>query len=978
MKTHRLQLTAAFLVFFAINTSAAVVRYVDLNCTNPVSPYTSWATAATNIQNAVDASAPGDFIWVTNGVYQNGGKLVPAVSTMNRVAVDRPLTVASVNGPGLTVIQAGGTARSPVRCAYLTNGAALAGFTLTSGSVNDGQKPGSGAGGGVYCQSALAVLMNCIITGNSASSGGGVYQGTLQGCFLNGNSAGFGGGAYQATLNNCTLTGNSASSSGGGSYNSVLNNCIAYYNNAPAGSNCSGSVLNFCCTTPLPGAGMGNFATDPQLAGSSHLSAVSPCRGAGNAAYASGTDIDGETWASPPAVGCDEYWPDNVNGPISVSITATYTNVAIGYAVGLAGAIAGKVSASAWDFGDSTVLSNQLYASHAWTNGGDFPVVLTAYNQDNPGGISATATVHVVGQPIHYVSLDSTNPVPPFTSWDTAATNIQSAVEAATAPGESVLVSNGVYFVGSRYAGTTTTNRVAILQQIRVSSVNGPLVTAIQGQRASAGGGLGSDAVRCVYLTNGAVLDGFTLTNGATTSFDYGGGVYCQTASSTVTNCIISANYAYNGAGAYNGNFNNCTFQGNSAYSSGGACYLSTLNLCTLYDNGANNNAGGAVNSTLNLCTLSHNSAINYGGGMASSTLNSCILEGNTAEYGGGSYYGTANNCLYTNNYGYSYGGGIYYGTVNNCLMIGNGAGDAVYTSTGGGAAYYGTLNSCRIVNNYGSWNGGGTYNSTVNNCILTGNSTLYGGGANGGTLRNCTVTGNSGLFGGGGVQQCTLYNSIVHYNTQAGGTNNYAGASTFSYCCTTPDPGSGSGNITNEPVFANAAAGDLHLQSNSPCINSGNNAAVTAGSDLDGNPRISGGTVDIGAYEYQTPVSKISYAWLQQYGLPITTNIDTADLDGTGFNVYQDWIAGLNPTNALSVLAMLPPAPTNNPAGLVVSWQSVSNITYFLQSSTNLGTQPAFSTIQSNLVGRDGTTSYTDTTATNSGPYFYRVGVQQ
>ena len=96
---------------------------------------------------------------------------------------------------------------------------------------------------------------------------------------------------------------------------------------------------------------------------------------------------------------------------------------------------------------------------------------------------------------------------------------------------------------------------------------------------------------------------------------------------------------------------------------------------------------------------------------------------------------------------------------------------------------------------------------------------------------------------------------------------------------------------------------------------------------------------MDIGAYEYQTPVSKISYAWLQQYGLPITTNIDTADLDGTGFNVYQDWIAGLNPTNALSVLAMLPPVPTNNPAGLVVSWESVSNITYFLQSSTNLGT---------------------------------------
>jgi hypothetical protein len=309
-------------------------------------------------------------------------------------------------------------------------------------------------------------------------------------------------------------------------------------------------------------------------------------------------------------------------------------------------------------------------------------------------------------------------------------------------------------------------------------------------------------------------------------------------------------------------------------------------------------------------------------------------------------------------------------GTLINCFLAGN-------YGLHGGAAGYATLINCVITNNSGGY-GGGTSTCNATNCLLAFNQvTNSGGGSWFSTLVNCTVVSNSIRAdtpgNGGGVSGCTVFNSIVFGNTAPKGANYFQ--YTFSNSCTTPLPAFGAGNFTNAPIFVDPLAGDFHLQSNSSCINAGRNIYISTMTDLEGNPRISGGSIDLGAYEFQNPASIISYHWLQNFGLPTDGSADFADPDHDGMNNWSEWRSGTDPTNALSVLRLTITAA--DPSGITLTWPSGGVGYYYLQRATDLSANPAFHSVQSNIVGQTGSTSYKDTTATGKGPYFYRVGVQ-
>lgn len=290
---------AGFLYTIAASDAldASDAHYVRAGWTNARSPYATWETAATNIQDAINAAADGKLVLVTNGTY----------TLSAQVAVARPLTVRSVNGPGVTILN--GAQRT--RCVRLASAKAVVeGFTITGGRS-------SPSGGGVRIDDG-GTLRGCVVTNNvvtgSGNDGAGVWvqNGQVVNCLVAFNTSPDKAGGiyaqYGCLAENCTVVSNTAATQGGvRGYGStgmgiLFRNCIIW-NNAATGATDpnrdSTATITYaaCCTTPLPATGSDNVTGDPLFANAAardfRLTAASSCVDGGLAGTGPTNDLDG-------------------------------------------------------------------------------------------------------------------------------------------------------------------------------------------------------------------------------------------------------------------------------------------------------------------------------------------------------------------------------------------------------------------------------------------------------------------------------------------------------------------------------------------------------------------------------------------------------------------------------------------------------------------------------------------------------------
>jgi len=417
------------------------------------------------------------------------------------------------------------------------------------------------------------------------------------------------------------------------------------------------------------------------------------------------------------------------------------------------------------------------------------------------------------------------------------------------------------------------------------------------------GGGLyGCDGIikNCVIANNGAGDHGYP---------GEGGGL-CSCNGQIIECTIINNSAIGNGGGLHNCSaiISDCSIKGNDAGfyeipGSGGGLYNcnADINNCTIENNIALDKGGGlyGCNGIITGCTIKENKSTNdSGGGLANcmGTIEDCTIQGNTSPLwhaGGAIDCNSFINCIIKENSARGYGGGLYKcKEIDRCIISGNSS----EIFPGGGLSDCNSVTNSIISGNKAGGSGAGLYDcNEIINCTIVGNYSLKKAGAlylknRNGIIDNTIIWDNLALEGSQVLVECNepntaLWNLSVDYSDIQGGQNSImvAAGSILKW-----EPN----NIDTYPMFVQPGSwtiqnkwncGDYHLLHNSLCIDAGDpNRNYTDQNDIDGDARLIGQFVDMGADETQEYVPPV-FVQLEMSGPEQVTEGNTGQYVATG-----------------------------------------------------------------------------------------------
>ena len=819
-----------------------------------------------SLREALVYAHPGDTITFDNSLK---GKTITLNLENGELTISKSITIdasnlrsASTSAPGLTISGQGATRILSLN--WGVKDVKINGIKFTNGGTS------SSSGGAIYNYGATLSLDNCVISDNQASWGGAIYSAfgdtTLTNCVVTNNFAtNYGGAVYaysqdsylgDTTLVNCTVTDNTAQFDGGGfygnsaatlnAYNSIVyGNASAYrgadvadvylpdgvsnaFNTLSSFSNWTNSEHNLTYDESKPlftNATAGNYTlaeNSQAIDRGDDLYVMTNVDFAGNRRI-SGEYVD---------LGAYEY---QFSDPTPLPILSTPANVACAES-------SGAISVS-WDsVQDAAGYRIAYWTSDESTTTVDVASHLTGYSLT---GLTPGETYHVkvaaLGDGVtHWTSRYSEEASARLSTVIvvTSAGDVSNADDGVVTLREALNAAKSgdkITFANSLKGKTIAVkSELDVYESVTIDASN--LYTASSKTPGITISGGNTTRIMWIYGGYSVVIKGLKFTDGRASVC---GGAVWNNGDLTVENCFFSDNIANNGS----------SYGGAIAVKPGAALIAKSSSF-------VGNVGAGVVSFQTTL----------------SSSFTDCEFNDNECE----AFYIAsgkvlATNCSITDNND----SGVYIGSSGEASLI---SCNITGNSSNGIYAYNGevSLTNCDIVENanhgiYVRENG----ILVATNCLVAGNSASYGAGIElygTATLNNCTIVGNTAKYYGGGVELngtavLNTHNTIIVSNSAG-----YSGSDVHFYDSTVVanayntlssfmDWTNGENNLAydvSKPLFTNATSKDYTLAVNAQAIDKGNNQHVTTNVDLAGNPRISGRTVDLGAYEHQFTVDPV------------------------------------------------------------------------------------------------------------------------